>query len=134
MKILPTEFQREGNDYHQIWRQNDVAVFQYGPAPRFELVIIKIKQEEKLPSGMILPHREAYPKTSQWGQYGWTLGPQDRSLAIHIGQQIANLPAVERIPQIHAVMDRWIATRQELQSVSAKARITSASVLTARTG
>ena len=121
MKPLETEFKREGQDYRQIWREKDVAVFEYGSAPRYELVIIRVLKENLLPSGKTLPLREAYPASSQWGQYGWTLGPQDRELAIHIGKQIVDLPPVERIPVIHRIMNRWVAVRGELQSVKAKA-------------
>jgi hypothetical protein len=110
-KPLALTFNREGFVYQQIWRQKDVAVYQYGPRGRFELVIIRIEPEDVLPDGKVLPRREAYPRTSQWGQYGWTLGPKDHQLAIYIAEQIVGLPVKERIPRIHAIMDRWIETR-----------------------
>lgn len=115
-KLLALTFNREGFAYQQIWRQKDVAVYQYGPG-RYELVIIRIQETHPLPGGKLLPCREAYPASSQWGQYGWTLGPKDRELAIHIAEQIVDLPPKDRIPKIHAIMDHWIATRASLQSV-----------------
>lgn len=123
MKTLDTEFKREGNEYRQIWREKDITVFEYGPKPRYELVIIHVRPEHFGPRGNVITEREAYPATSQWGQYGWTLGPEDRELAIHIGKQIVDLPATQRIPRIHAIMDRWITTRKELQSVNPTASV-----------
>jgi hypothetical protein len=115
MKPLKTEFRREGFDYRQIWRQGDVAVYAYGIPERYELIIIRIEPEDVLPDKSVLPLREAYPRTSQWGQYGWTLGPKDRALAIHIGKSIVDLPVSQRIAKIHAIMDRWIETRKSLE-------------------
>jgi hypothetical protein len=114
VKTLKTEFRREGFDYRQIWRQGGVAVYAYGVPERYELIIIRIQEEHSLPNGKLFPVREAYPATSQWGQYGWTLGPKDRALAIHIGKSIVDLPQTQRIPKIHAIMDRWIGVRESL--------------------
>lgn len=120
MKPIKTEFNREGFSYVQIWRQKDIALYQYGTPPAYELIIIQIGLEEKLPSGTILPLREVYPRTSWWGKYGWSLGSQDRELAIYIGEEIVDLPNSERIPKVHAIMDRWKWARARLKSGTAE--------------
>jgi hypothetical protein len=117
IKPLPVSFKREGFNYQQIWRRKDIAVYQYGPRGRFELVIIRIQRQHTARSGSVVPRREAYPCNTEWGQYGWTLGPKDRELAIHIAEQIVDLPSDKRIPKIHAIMDRWKETRAALQTV-----------------
>ena len=118
IKTFETEFKRGGIDYRQSWRQKDVAVYEYGSAPRYELVILRVREEHLLPNGKPHPRGETYPATSQWGQYGWTLGPRDREVAIHIAETIVDLTPDKRILRIHAVMDCWIATRASLQSVN----------------
>ena len=106
MKPLETQFKREGWDYRQIWREKDVAVYEYGPAPRYELIIIQMRPDREV-FGNFAEAREAYPKTSQWGTYGWTLGPKDREFAIQIAKAILNLESNKRIAKIHAMMDQW---------------------------
>ena len=120
MKTLETEIKKNGYKYRQIWREKDIAVYEYNNG-RHELVIIRTRKAETMHDGYSFPDREVYPKISDWGQYGWTLGRQDRELAIYIGKQIVNLPATNRIPKIHEIMDHWIKTRKELQSVAGKA-------------
>jgi hypothetical protein len=77
MKALETEFSFSGHWLRQIWRKNDVAVYERSldkenPAHELELVIIRVKPEAKLPTGETVPEREAYPSSSEWGRYGWS--------------------------------------------------------------
>ena len=105
MKPLETEFRREGWDYRKIWREKDVAVYEYGLAPRYELIIIQRRPDRQV-YGKFVSARESYPASAHWGKYGWTLGPKDREFAIQIAQAIVDLESNEaRIAKIHDMMD-----------------------------
>jgi hypothetical protein len=114
LKALPLSFKRDGFFYRQIWRQKDIALYQYGLRPAYELVIIRIQEEHFLPNGALIARREAYPSSSQWGKYGWSFGPKDRQFAVYIAEQIVDLPAARRVARIHALMDRWVEIRAAL--------------------
>ena len=64
---LKTTFTREGFCYRQIWRQGDVAVYEYNSrGGSFEVVIILV-EGERLKFGKLCTKHEVYPTTSQWG-------------------------------------------------------------------
>jgi hypothetical protein len=111
-RVLETELNSGGHASAQIWREKDVAVYQYNNS--FELVIIRVQEAHALPSGKWMEEGEAYPSTSQWGKYGWSFGPKDRLFVLHIAKEIIDLNPNERIPRIHWFMDRWKRTRRAL--------------------
>ena len=113
-RSLEREFDRNGFSYRQIWRKNDVAVFEYFTAERlaqnlvrYELIFVGFDIARTLPSGRTYPQRETYPSSTAWGQAGWSFGPKDRNLALFIAEQIAEVPKSGRIEKIHQFMDRW---------------------------
>jgi hypothetical protein len=113
--VLETELNSGGHALRQIWREKDVAVYQYNNS--FELVIIRVREAHTLPNGTWVETGEVYPATSQWGQYGWSFGPQDRLFVLHIAKEIVDLNPNERIPRIHWFMNRWKRTRASLNLV-----------------
>jgi hypothetical protein len=64
---LPTDFNRYGHRYHQLWRDERTAIYEYfsrqGRPAGYELIIIKI-----CPADRFGPERECYPRNSQWGK------------------------------------------------------------------
>src|SRR6266478_8013494 len=107
VKTLPLEFTARGYDYRQIWREKDVAVYEYSSVPtRFELIIILV-EKAGMKFGRYYESHERYPRSSQWGQYGWSFGPGDRDFVLRIAAGIVGLAPKDRIPKIHQFMDHW---------------------------
>lgn len=63
----------------QIWRENDLAIYEQTghnrsvlPAKqRYEVIIIEVAPASNI-KGVIIPERELYPKIEDWGLKGWT--------------------------------------------------------------
>jgi hypothetical protein len=74
---LRTEFSYANHWLRQIWRQDDVAVYERSltkdkPAHELELVVIKVLPDKIMPNGSLVPAHEAYPTPSQWDSLGWS--------------------------------------------------------------
>ena len=39
---------------------------------RYEVIRIRVKRATQTPSGTLVPEREAYPSSGEWGQWAWT--------------------------------------------------------------
>jgi hypothetical protein len=72
-----------GHELQKIWRNDNVAVFCRSiPAKiphEYEVIIIRLLPEGSLPDGTKVPARFAYPKSSDWGKYGWSIPDSFRS-------------------------------------------------------
>ncbi|SRR6266481_941814 len=93
MRLLETHFPYEGHYLKQIWRGSDVAVFERSlspehPAHEFELILIRIKPEGKTPTGSIVPEREAYPSSSEWGRYAWSFPLRYRQWVLDLAKKL----------------------------------------------
>src|SRR5262245_36962062 len=83
--------------YTQLHREGMIALYAQqhkgGGSPRFEVVILRHMPASTLPSGATLPEREAYPRSSQWGQYGWTFHTREEAerWVTHLLQQQGTL-------------------------------------------
>jgi hypothetical protein len=96
MKPLETELGYAGHWLRQIWRQGDVAVYERSlkkdkPPHELELVIVKIEQEGKTPTGSIVPAREAYPRPSKWGQFGWSFPVRYKEWVLSLAEKLAGI-------------------------------------------
>jgi hypothetical protein len=71
-----------GHRLEQVWRKENVAVFARsipGKTPHeFEVVIVRLLPEGTLPDGTKVSARFAYPKSSEWGKYGWSIPKHSR--------------------------------------------------------
>jgi hypothetical protein len=60
----------------QVSREGDICIYRqkhlHGPAERFEVIIVQHLQEHRFPNGRVQEAGEWYPRSSQWGQAGWT--------------------------------------------------------------
>jgi hypothetical protein len=74
-----------GHDLQQVWRKDNVAVFARSipgrPPHEHEVVIIGLRSEGTLPDGTRVPARYAYPQSSEWGKYGWSIPGSDSAIA-----------------------------------------------------
>ena len=76
MTTLPTAFHKDGFDFVQIDRVDDVAVYRKTKGVQvesFEVVIVQKRAEHTWPNGNTTPAHEAMPSSEQWGAQGWTL-------------------------------------------------------------
>jgi len=116
MKTIAPEFTRDGFNYKQIWRQNDVAVYEYGCPGRYEVIVIKREPACISPNGGTFPERERYPRSHQWGQYGWTL--TDREIALEVGQVLSETRSRDRVSAARKTMDRlFVAKRRASRGI-----------------
>ena len=76
MEPARTIFADQTFRYTQLVRSGMVALYEQqhkqGGSPRFEVVILRHMPAKTYPNGVVLPEREAYPSTREWGTYGWT--------------------------------------------------------------
>jgi len=77
MTPVETTFTDRSYRYTQLKRQGDIAIYQqqhkaHAAVIRYEVVRIRPRPATTLPSGVLLPEREAYPSSSAWGTDGWT--------------------------------------------------------------
>ena len=93
IKPLEVAFRAYDHDLRQIWREGQIAIFERslpGREPHeFELVVIRTQKESTLPNGSVLPAREAYPGSSQWGERGWAFPIRNRQLAFELARRMA---------------------------------------------
>ena|ERR1700730_18040737 len=96
IKPLEVAFRAYDHDLRQIWREGQIAIFERslpGREPHeFELVVIRTQKESTLPNGSVLPAREAYPGSSQWGERGWSFPIRNRQLAFELARRMAASP------------------------------------------
>jgi hypothetical protein len=103
---LRTSFSRDGFSYRQVWRDGDVAVFQYDSrGGSFEVVTIVV-EPERVKFGKLTPAHEVYPTASQWGTYGWSFGPRDREIALSIAEALRKSPRSRRVRTARDTMAR----------------------------
>lgn len=77
MKLLPEYVYKYGAEYKQIERNEFAAIYMMtkdrdgNTYPNFEVVLIRIA-EPVIQFGKQLPLRELYPRSSEWGTWGFT--------------------------------------------------------------
>ena len=100
---LAKEIKRAGMMYREFWRSGNVAVYcAKGRGPRIEYEVFKVQilPAEEI-NGNSYPVREAFPRTSSWGESGWTFTnnshPDPLAAALAKAQQIASRNRVEDV-------------------------------------
>jgi hypothetical protein len=93
MRSLELEFVYAGHWLAQIWRKDHVAVYERSldkdkPAHDLELVIIRVEAESRTPTGSIVPEREAYPRSSQWGTFGWSFPIRMKDWVLGLAEKV----------------------------------------------
>ena len=72
---LATQFRHDGFDYRQITREGDAAIFaqsRNGRVRAFEVIRIRRHDGFEI-AGRLVEPAEYYPRSGEWGAYGWTL-------------------------------------------------------------
>lgn len=76
MLPLQTSFEDRTFRYMQVERHGPLAIYcqehKSSGVKRYEVIRIRVRGEETLPSGQTLPEREVYPGSSAWGRDGHT--------------------------------------------------------------
>jgi hypothetical protein len=74
---LAKTFKRNGFTHNQVVRESNIAIYRRAKRirskeiERFEVVIIRVLPEH-IAFGRLFPEREIYPRSEEWGTYGWT--------------------------------------------------------------
>jgi hypothetical protein len=84
MRKLPTQFRQQGRTLLQLRRGAKTAIYkligQQGLLYGYEVLRIAIKQESQC-FGVLLPEREVYPSSCQFGKIAWSYGTQQMEQA-----------------------------------------------------
>jgi hypothetical protein len=70
---LPRIVRTNKRDYTLVKRTGNIAIYQSGDI--IEVIRIRIAKPATLPSGTILPWRETYPSSEQFGSHGFVYTP-----------------------------------------------------------
>lgn len=74
MKILPTQFTKNGWEHKQVQREGLLAIYKRWKNPEnphYEVIKIREGKAYEL-AGVPIPAAEIYPSAEAFGQYGWT--------------------------------------------------------------
>jgi len=71
-EALRFPFTARGYLHTLLAREGRVCLVERGQGAHYEVVILRARPPARCPSGTLLPAREAYPSTSDWGEYGWS--------------------------------------------------------------
>jgi hypothetical protein len=87
MQLLKTQFTVPGFRYNQVWRNEHFAIYeQRTKAPssylRYEVVRIRVRKAQMVPSGTVIPEREVYPRSEAWGRDGFTCYTMNEAQAL----------------------------------------------------
>jgi hypothetical protein len=90
---LETSFNYAGHYLRQIWRQDDIALYERSrfpqhPAHELELVIIKVAPEKIMPNGARVPAHERYPSASEWGSIGWSFPVRQKDTVLALAEKL----------------------------------------------
>jgi hypothetical protein len=88
-KALETQFTSRGKTYRQLFRKNDVAVYDTGT--ELELIFIRVKPATEFPDGRSLPERECYPSDAEWGNRGWSFSKKRQDYVVGFAQKLAGM-------------------------------------------
>lgn len=83
MKPLPLTFEKKGFLHNQIFREEDIAIYERSQPDKpsipvhFEVVRVRERGEQKVSypgstEDVTYPAQEIYPSSEEWGRMGWT--------------------------------------------------------------
>jgi hypothetical protein len=82
MNELAKTFKRDGFTHNQVTRESNIAIFRRTKRIRgkeiehFEVVFIRVLPEH-IAFGKLFSEGEIYPRSEEWGTYGWTCRDMD---------------------------------------------------------
>ena len=79
MTPLAFPFMRGGYRHELVAREGDVCLVERGGGAHYEIVVLRHRSAESFPNGDSLPAREGYPKTSEWGEFGWSYVSREKA-------------------------------------------------------
>src|SRR5262249_24968271 len=91
---LPLELIVGGMAARQVWRKRDVAIYERGSG--LELIFIAEESPATFSDGRTLPARERYPRTTQWGNAGWSFDAWRLPYLIKFGETLAGMKEGQR--------------------------------------
>jgi len=72
MEPLAFPFRADGFDHTLLARSGQVCLVSRNHGAHYDIVILQHRPATRFPDGTELPTREGYPKTSEWGKFGWS--------------------------------------------------------------
>lgn len=99
MLPIKTMFFKYGHSFQQIAREGDVALYERTFEGRnicYELIIIKNREENVLPSGKVKPAHEVYPASDCFGISGWSLIKHTELKAMERFRELVNKRAKQK--------------------------------------
>jgi hypothetical protein len=106
---LAARFKRHGFDFELICRVGPIAIYKRSRRNHslsFEVVVLRPTPERTLPDGTIVPAKERYPTSLEWGEYGWSCTSLDRAQAKF--RQLTGMLRIDRRarPKVHPAVLR----------------------------
>lgn len=82
MKPLPTNFTRDGYDYEQLKREDNVAIYRRTKKSVIEFEVFRVqKHDGRIIAGQVIAPAEFMPSSAQWGRLGFTCVTPERAHA-----------------------------------------------------
>lgn len=79
MKLLQTEFRKNGYDYKQVWRDEDYAIYTQSSNGFLAYEVFEIKKnKEREMWGQTFEESESVPPSTEWGRKAFTCGNIER--------------------------------------------------------
>jgi hypothetical protein len=94
MRPLPVSFIHEGFRHTVLKREGRVVLVKVHTGEHYEVALVQRRRACRLPSGTVLPEREAMPTAAQWGNRGWSF--MDRVLAERKFTELVSKPRARR--------------------------------------
>jgi hypothetical protein len=92
LEPLASEFRFAGHTLKQVFRENSIAIYARArpnsEPHELELVVIRQKKAGILPNGAVIPEREAYPSSSEWGTWAWSFPVRERDFVFEIAGRV----------------------------------------------
>jgi hypothetical protein len=93
LEPVSSELRYAGHILKRVFREKRIAIYARArpnsQPHELELVVIRDKPAATLPSGSIVPEREAYPQPSEWGKCAWSFPIREREFVFDLAARDA---------------------------------------------
>jgi hypothetical protein len=90
---VSSELRYAGHTLKRVFREKRIAIYARArpnsQPHELELGVIRDKPAATLPSGSIVPEREAYPQPSEWGRWAWSFPIREREFVFDLAARMA---------------------------------------------